>query len=373
MDNNGKMKPSFTIRDFTTLSLRLNLLLSVKPIDWGAVLSCMFDKQLTADVEDYLLETLNYLEDAYDEKKRKVGTPAILHPIRAAAILARAHDTISTLDILTALLHDKDEDILSKSYPSVKWNILEESFGKLADKIECGDKWFLNERIHFLAREEETYHKYLSRLIRQAKVTPELIRVKLADRLDNTLDLRVDFHDQTEEVNFYHLIFGLLFDRTYRGLNIHGQHPSMHKIRGSKRLHELFKNFTLFSLLTSGDVNLDEPSQWLLQSIADASIREAQNVLLHIFAYHLRSLEEQRRVVRSFLDFSVAGDINGDNQALDVFIKNTFEHEDSGNREQSLDDLYADKERMVQTAIAFVVLFGNYMGKLGDAKVMTND
>ena len=147
----------------------------------------------------------------------------------------------------------------------------------------------------------------------------------------------------------------------------------MHKIRGSKRLHELFKNFTLFSLLTSGDVNLDEPSQWLLQSIADASIREAQNVLLHIFAYHLRSLEEQSRVVRSFLDFSVAGDINGDNQALDVFIKNTFEHEDSGNREQSLDDLYADKERMVQTAIAFVVLFGNYMGKLGDAKVMTND
>lgn len=351
----------FTITEFSNLTLRLNLLLSVKPIDWRAVLLCMFTRQLPSDVEYHLLETLYYLEDAYGERKRKVGTPAILHPIRSAAILARAHKTINTLDVLTSLLHDKDEDILSGNYSSDRWNVLEESFGRLVNKIGSReDKWFLNERIHFLARkEEESYNDYLSRLVCQAKETPELIRVKLADRLDNTLDLRLDFNDQTEDVNFYHLIFSILFDLTYRGLNIRGQHPSTHKIRGAKRLYELFKNYSLFSILYSGDIKLDETSQWLLRSIADASIREAQNVLLHIFAYHLREPEMQRRVVRSILD--TAGDIHENNSIFDILIKNTFGHENKRNRKQDLDDLYEDKERMVRVAMAFTVLFGNYL------------
>ncbi len=355
-------KMLFTINEFTALSLRLNLILSVKPIDWKAVLLCIFNKQLTAANEDNLLETLSYLNDAYGEQKRKVGTPAILHPIRSAAILAWAHDTINTLDVLTSLLHDKDEDILSNSYSPDRWTKLEESFGRLVNKIDSREeKWFLNERIHFLAREkEETYNDYLSRLFCQAKETPELIRVKLADRLDNTLDLRLDFYDQTEAVNFYHLIFTILFDVKYAGLNIHGQHPSARKIRGSKRLYEIFKNYCLFSILYSGDIELDETSQWLLRSIADASISEAQNVLLHIFAYHLREPEDQRRVIRSILD-SHGDEIIGDNRLLDRLIKNTFNLENKSNRKQSLDDLYDDKERMVKTAIAFVVLFNNYL------------
>jgi len=52
----GTMNPLFTIHDFTALSLRLNFLLSVRPIDWSGVLACMFDRQLDAPVE-VLLET----------------------------------------------------------------------------------------------------------------------------------------------------------------------------------------------------------------------------------------------------------------------------------------------------------------------------
>ncbi|MEW6600797.1 MAG: hypothetical protein AB1499_07485 [Nitrospirota bacterium] len=357
------MKMLFTIDDFTALSLRLNLLLSVRPVDWRAVLSCMFARQLPSEAEARMLETLYYLEDAYGEQKRKVGTPAILHPIRSSAILARAHDSINTLDSLTSLLHDKDEDILSNGYSADRWCVLEERFGRLINKIENRqDKWFLNERIHFLARSgNESYNTYLTRLFRQAKETPELIRVKLADRLDNTLDLRLDFHDQTEDINFYHIIFRVLFDQKYRGLNVHGHHPSINKIHGARRLYEIFKNFSLFSILHSDNVTLDEASVWLLHSIANASIKEAQNVLVHIFAYHLKSLEDQRKIVRKYLDFSSAGDVSGDNRALAVLIRNTFEHEDRNAREVSLDGLYRDKTRMVEVAMAFIVLFSNYL------------
>lgn len=352
------VKRPFTIHDFTALTLRLNYLLSVTPIDWKGILTCMFEKQLPDDVEDQLLETLHYLETAYGEKKRKVGTPAIMHPIRSASILARACATSNILDVLTTLLHDKDEDILSDHYPEEKWNILEESFRSLVGKIENHDKWYLNERIYFLARnEEETYQQYLSRLVHQAAKTQELIRVKLADRLDNTMDLRANFHDPIVDINFYHFIFKLLFDRSYKGLNIHGHHPPMNKISGSRRLYELFKNYSFISILREGNVNLDEPSQWLLKSVADASINEAQNVLLHIFAYHLREPEEQRRVVRSVLDFSISDDQPSDNRALEFFIRNIFDNDNGNNRHQRLNELYEDKERMGQAAVAFVVLF----------------
>jgi len=357
------MKRPFTIDNFTALTLRLNYLLSVKPIDWRGILTCMFEDQLPDDVEDHLLETLHYLEAAYGEKKRKVGTPAIMHPLRSASILSRACETSNILDVLTTLLHDKDEDLLSDNYPVEKWNMLEKSFRSLAGKIESRDKWFLNERVHFLAKErEETYQEYLSRLVHQAAKTQELIRIKLADRLDNTLDLRTNFHDPIVDINFYQFMFELLFDRSYKGLNIYGNHPTTNKILGSRRLNELFKNFTLFSLLTSGNIKLDEPSQWLLNSIVDASIREAQNVILHIFEYHLREPKEQREVVRGVLDLSVSDDKYSDNRALEVFIKNIFEHENGSDRHQRLDELYENKERMAQAAVAFVVLFGSYLG-----------
>ena len=356
------MKPPFTIHDFTALSLRLNFLLSVRPVDWRGILACMFERQLPDDVEAHLLETLHYLDSAYGDKKRKVGTPAIMHPLRSASILARARETFSVLDVLTALLHDKDEDILGHNYPAEKWSVLEQRFSLLAGKIKSCDQWFLNERIQFLAiGEGETYHQYLSRLVHQATRTKELIRVKLADRLDNSLDLRTDFHDPIVDVDFYHFIFQLLFDRSYTGLNLRGHHPSMSKIRGSRRLHELFKNFCFFSLLHSGEVALDEPSQWLLRSLAIASINEAQHVLLHLFVYHLREPEDQRNVVRSVLDSSATGDTQGDSRTLEVFIRNIFNDEKGRDRNQRLDELYDNKKRMGQAAIAFVVLFGSYL------------
>jgi hypothetical protein len=358
------MNPLFTIHDFTALSLRLNFLLSFRPIDWAAVLACMFDRQLDANVEARLLETLHYLDSAYGGKKRKVGTPAILHPIRAASILARAYGTSVTLDVLTTLLHDKDEDILSRNYSVETWTVLEEKFNSLGGMIEDRDQWFLNERVFFLARkEEETYEEYLLQLIHQAARTPELIAIKLADRLDNTLDLRMDFQYETTDVDIYHLIFRILFDRSFRGLKIYGPHRSTHKISGSGCLYALFKNYCFCSRLQSEEVCLDEPSQWLLRSLVTASINEARNVILHIFTYHLREPEEQRTVVRCVSDLSDDDNTGSDNGAMESFINNIFDHKERSNRKQRLEELYKDKKLMVQAAIVFVVLFSNYSGK----------
>ncbi len=70
----------------------------------------------------------------------------------------------------------------------------------------------------FLTRDKsEPYHEYLSGLINQARATPEIITVKLADRLDNTLDLRMDLYEDTSG-SVYQVIFEALYTDTHMRL-----------------------------------------------------------------------------------------------------------------------------------------------------------
>ncbi len=360
------MVPVITTHDYFTLSSYLNYQLSGTPINWRAILTLIYPDDLPQTDSELVIETLVYLGEAYGQEKRMLGPFAVIHPIRTASLLARSSETTTTLDLLTTLLHDKNEDITKNKYSSEDWQRLDAIYQKLIKKIDSLENWYLNERIQFLARDrDESYHEYLYSLINQSRATPELIRVKLADRLDNTLDLRMDLYEDISGVNSYQVIFEALYTGTSRGLEIVSPHHMDRKINGAARLYQLFKNTLLLSLLRSEGVELDETAQRLYNSLAFSSINEAHNVMLHIFAYHMQDAKKQKAILMDVMEYCNKGAIHtvntSGNHRLDGLFKNYFDYDNKQRLKAKLRELYADKELMAKAAVAFAAIFTNFI------------
>jgi hypothetical protein len=364
------MDPIITTSKFYSLSAHLNFQLSGTPIDWRALLALFKPDQLDDKSKELVRDTLIYLGEAYGQEKRKLGPFAVLHPIRTASLLAQCSEKPSLLDLLTTLLHDKNEDITENRYSRNDWENLEYMYQNLIRKIDSMENWYLNERIHFLSREQnESYLEYLTGILEQSKATPELVRVKLADRLDNTLDLRMDLYEDTSGINCYQYIFEVLFTNT---LSEQMEKPLYHidrKITGAKRLYELYKSALFLSLLNSEQIDVSECTQRLYNSLAIASINEAHNIMLHIFTYHLADVKKQKYVLTDVMNYSNTGGLNkittDKAHLLDGLFTNYFE---SANKEQlkgKLDKLYSNKELMAEAAVAFTAIFTNFLNDEG--------
>ncbi|HBH61688.1 MAG TPA: hypothetical protein DDX85_08125 [Nitrospiraceae bacterium] len=360
------MQPIITTHDFFSLSSYLNYQLSGSPVNWRAVLTLMNPDHFSPSEEELIIETMIYLGEAYGQEKRVLGPFAVIHPIRAASLLSRASESTSTLDLLTTLLHDKNEDITENKYTEEYWQKLEGIYQGLIKKIDSIENWYLNERIHFLTRDRnEPYNEYLSSLITQARATPEIIKVKLADRLDNTLDLRMDLYEDIPGVDCYQVIFEALYTNTYAGPFAKSSHHTERKINGAVRLYELFKNSVFLSLLRHENIALDEAAGRLFDSLAVSSINEAQNIMLHIFAFHMRDLQKQKDILMSVMDYCNKGGIRsinvGGHHRLDGLFKNYFDFENKAQLKIRLKDLYNEKELMAGAAIAFTVIFTSFL------------
>jgi len=364
--NEDFMDSIITTSKFYSLSAHLNFQLSGTPIDWRALLALFNPDKLDDNSQELVRDTLVYLGEAYGQEKRKLGPFAVLHPIRAASLLAQCSEKPSVLDLLTTLLHDKNEDITEDRYSPKDWEHLEHMYKNLIRKIDSMENWYLNERIHFLSRERnESYLEYLTGILEQAKTTPELVTVKLVDRLDNTLDLRMDLYEDTSGINCYQYIFEILFTNT---LSEQMEKPLYHidrKITGARRLYELYKSALFLSLLNSEKIDVSECTQHLYKSLAIASINEAHNIMLHIFTYHLADLKKQKTVLMDVMNYSNKGGLNkvttDKDHLLDGLFTNYFE---STNKEQlvgRLDNLYRNKELMAQAAVAFTAIFTNFL------------
>lgn len=363
-----RRKPLINSQEYISLSSYINYQLSGDPINWQAVLSLVMGEKIPEVTDHFLPEALEYLDEAYGKQKRRLGPLAILHPIRTVALLAKAKgsEPLSTLDVLTALLHDKIEDIQPESYDESSWLRLEKKYQSLLDRIDANANWFLNERIHYLTRQpNQRYHQYLGNLLERSRVTPELAAIKLADRLDNTLDLRIDIHDFTEQTHCYQTIFDILFVNCYPGLQMKQPHPVSGKIDGSMRLYQLYKNAVFLSILRDLNIELDHASTRLFFALAIASIREAQSILLHIFAYHLQSPDQQRQLLMEVLQyaqedrFSTVYDKG--NRTFDGLFNKYFACEKKEDKRDRLAELYKNKHLMGQAAGGFMVTFSSFV------------
>ncbi len=359
-------EPIIDTQEFLALSSFFNYQLSGEPINWNGILNLMVARPLEEPEEQAVLRTLDFLGKAYGEQKRRLGPFAVLHPIRAAALMVKAWPEVPVDILLLTLLHDKNEDITADGYEPAVWEELERTFG--AALVSIGPERSDALRRHLAALTKypgQQYYAYLGQLLEAARSEPALASVKLADRLDNTFDLRVDLHDFIEHSHCYQILFDIIFLKDYRGFKSERPHPIARKINGAMRLYQLYKNAVFLSLLRQAAIDLDEAGQRLFATLVVASIREAQTILLHIFAYHLQEPERQRRLLLDVMDYSHAGGFNQISEAgdhpLDGLFRRCFVFKDKKAKKEGLAALYRDKELMGQAALGFIVIFANFL------------
>ena len=364
----------YNLTEFFKLSAALNYQLSVSSdLSWNILRIILGDVKLSQDQHNIILDALSYLNNAYKDQHRRMGPLSVLHPLRATAILSRTVEKVNMLDLLTELLHDKHEDIKVSNYPEDKYGKdyyqqLETEFDQFLHKNDPNDNWYLMERLDLLSRKgEESYFTYIGRLMNRSRQTPELVRVKLADRLDNTLDLHSEFYDPIEHTDFFAELFHILYIKNYQPPEPEVQHPIRHPLYGAYRLYQLFKNAVLVSIIRRRQsMSHDAAAQPLFEQLVRASMEEAQRVIIHIFNYHLKDVDQQRRLLLDTMDYCQEGGMleitkPGNRSRLDGLFMNYFEYGSAEEHKQKLDLLYNDKPLMIQTALSFVTIFKNFL------------
>ena len=121
-------------------------------------------------------DALDFATDAHDDQWRRSGEAYIMHPCSVAKILADEMDVVDPEILSAALLHDTVEDV-----EEVTIDLVGEKFGSYVAAIvegctkvtqESGDKQTLSKKVH-------------RKIFSGAALRPEVMLVKLADRLHN--------------------------------------------------------------------------------------------------------------------------------------------------------------------------------------------
>ena len=315
-----------------------------------------------------LMEALGYLFRAYNQRRRRLGPLAVLHPLRAAALLARSIDSLNLVVLLSTLFHDILEDINPVDFQVINWKEMEEQLDSLLGRLTADDEIQLMNNMLCLTRlQTETYYQYIGRLLDATGDDPELIQVKLADRLDNTLDMRIELEDPLLSIDFFQNVFQVMFVSNYKGYIPEAEHPPTPALNGARRLYQLFKNAVLLSLIRQNTrAFADRTLHILFNAVCDASLKEAQRTLSHLMGYHIKDLSVQRELVLQTMDYCFSGRSDlvtkpDGNQLLDGLFSSYFAYTSKKILNQKLDILYQDKPLMMQAAIAFIVIFLSFL------------
>jgi hypothetical protein len=354
-----------SLEDFLTFSARLNYLLSARHTSSAAILDKILRGAVICGSPSTLEDGITYLMRAYSNRARRLGPLAVLHPLRTAHLLVLATEAPTTLDLLSAFLHDYYEDIYT---PDLDQNVrqeLEWHFSMLQQHLTEEESWQLEERLTMLTKkDDEQYHEYLGRLMDQARHTPEIIWVKLADRLDNTLDMRI-IEDHTSS-DFFRQLFDILFLRHEE--KTHDEPPKAVEapIDEAHRLFQMFKNAIFLTLVRrSGLDQISYPAQRLFEALTAASIAETGRILMQIFSYHVVDVRRQRELIYDVMRYSQEGGLtritpSQRGHRLDGLFKKRFDHANRNKREAALQELQQDKELMVSSALAFLGVFESF-------------
>jgi hypothetical protein len=322
----------YDLTDFMRLSAALNIQLAAQGVGWENIFLILTNRapMKSPREREVLLHVFEYLAHAYGLQRRRVGPPAILHPLRATALLTQASGKPHLLDMLTELLHDKFEDLTLDTLGQELFIRTEAEFRTLFKDIDPTDEWYLMERLDHLAlKKHETYYQFIGRLLDRAVQTPELVRIKLADRLDNTLDLHIDVDDFLKEADFFRVIFQIMFPPSGSGYNPGFEHPITSPLNGAQRLYQLFKNAVLLSLIREKRAAVGDPiARRLFEALA------------------LQRYAQEGGLTR--ITFP------SNKHALDGLFMTRFDYADSKIRDRHLAELYKDKGLMLQAAVSFV-------------------
>ncbi len=131
--------------------------------------------------EEVFWRALDFATEAHYEQWRRSGDAYILHPCSVAKVLAEEMDIVHPEILAAALLHDTVEDV-----EAVTIDLVGEKFGPYVQAIVEG----CTKVTHF-SGDKQTHSKLIHRKIFSgAALRPEVMLVKLADRLHNLRTLR---------------------------------------------------------------------------------------------------------------------------------------------------------------------------------------
>lgn len=314
-----------------------------------------------------IIEAVECLHIAYGRKLRKLGPLQLIHPLRTTAILARSMNEPTMLDILGALFHDKEEDLTQDQLTDVEWTKFSYRFGEILTKIDRDHQWYLGERISLLCRlPGVSYNEYIGHILDYSDRMPDLLHIKLADRLDNTFDTHLQ-SSGVNQLNFYRNLFDILFVPGFKGVQV----SEFHFLPGEKDavllLSQLFKNIIFLTLSRSeGRDRIDRTTKILFDAVAIAGIREAQWILLEIFASFITELKDQWRILSETLEYTHLGGTQlitpkAGGNILDGIVSEYFGILSDDERKARLALLFQDKDKLARVILAFIVVFSSFL------------
>jgi hypothetical protein len=354
-----------SVEGHLTLSATINWHLSARKIDLRTLLRVILGPAKVAD-QAPLLEALNYLQQAYGDRRRKNGPAAVLHCLRVAAMLARVMPAPTTLDLLGAFLHDKEEDLTREELGDAEWDRLQAEFAHVLDKIDSNHRWFLGERIALLRRQStQNYYDYLGVVLSKVRTMPDLLRCKLADRLDNTMDIAVQ-RTPTEHDDFFELAFGMLFLPGYRPApNVDAVVPDVEAC--VLLVSQLFKNVVLMSMLREQRLDrLDETTTRLFRALAASSSEQAQWAVAALLSSPALGGQERRALLREMMDYCAAGGMAAIHSKekgglLDGSFLEHFADPDDKIRKKQIESVYEDQPLFIRLLVLYIGMFTSFL------------
>jgi len=371
----GVKMPFFDLTEFFKLSSALNYNLSAASLNrYNVLMYIIGNKRLDDDdkkdreQKGLVMEALGYLFSVYSHKRRRLGPMAVLHPLRAAALYTRSLSRLNLVDLLTLLFHDILEDIRPVDYDFQQWQSVEAQLYDLLGRMDSDDEARLMTSLISLTRfEDESYYQCVGRLLDNLQSFPEIVQVKLADRLDNTLDMRIDLEDPLARIDFFETVFQIMFVNNYPGYKPKMDHSPATAINGARRLYQLFKNAVLLSLIRQKVPAAGRREvRILFDAVSEAGLKEAQRTLIHLISYHVKELHTQRSLVLEAMQYCYSGrsdlvTMPDGNQLLDGLFSTYFGNKAKKTRRQQLDILYQNKSLMLEASIAFIVIFLSFL------------
>jgi len=367
--------PGFDLTEFFKLSSVLNYNLSAASLNrYNVLMYILAGKRLDPDdtvdreKKSLLMEALGYLFSAYSHKRRRLGPMAVLHPLRAAALMTRAKELPSLNSLLSVLFHDIQEDVESIDFEADEWQDMEQRLFEMLENMPPEEESGLIQRLKCLTRtKSESYYRYIGRMLECSAAFPDVVEVKLADRLDNTLDMRIDLEDPLVGIDCFQNIFQLLFVNNYPGYVPRADHQPASVMNGARRLHQLFKNSVLLSLIRQLLFAPETPARrTLFNAVAEASLKEAQRTFMHLLGYHFKDPGAQRHLILDAMDYCFSGRSDlvtrpEGQRMLDGLFSTYFARTDGRSLNQQLDSLYQNKPLMIQACMAFIVIFLSFL------------
>jgi hypothetical protein len=370
--DNASSRELITIEEFLTLSAKINYQLSARSLKAPVLLSLVLGPvRFPAQEQALLLESFHALRAGYDQDRRRLGTPGILHPLRAAALIARTVKQPSLPGLLAALFHDKEEDLNEEDVGHERFARMQEHYFAALEMLPLAARERTEASIRALSNHCTSYSEYIGQITDKAREIPELLHVKLADRIDNTFDVHLQ-HPGVTRYNFYRAVFDILFLPTFRGVSMGDFHFMPDTAEGVMLLSQLFKNTLLLAMLRNARLDTqDETTQRLFVGLAVAGIREAQWLALEMFHTTYANVGRQRELLLELMDYCNHGGVEavrargdghacGAENALDgLFV--AFTSGTKAEQKKMLVDLFEDHERLARLALAFIVVFAAFI------------